>query len=99
MYRGPQECRTTESLSNDEEKDAARMHKMKSDRRRPRLVFSIRVAADWGRYRNVLWRIQGPGCSNGKGVTEMCKVCHNPMRNNCRVAGRLRAEIQEAQGL
>lgn len=56
------------------------MHRMKSDRCRPKLVFSIRLAADWGRYRKALWRIQGPGCSKRKGVMEMCKVRHNPMR-------------------
>lgn len=51
MHCGAQGGTTTKSLSNDQEEDVARMHRMKSDRCRPKLVFSIRLAADWGRYR------------------------------------------------
>lgn len=90
MHCRPRGCRTTKPLLNDQKKDVATVQRMESDRCRPKLVFPIRPAADWGRYRKLLWRIQGPGCSNGKGVMEMCKVRHNPMRNNCWVAGGLR---------
>lgn len=67
MHRGQEYCRTTNSLSNQREKKVARMLRMESDRCRPRLVFSVRLPADWGRYRKLLWRIQGPGCSKGEG--------------------------------
>lgn len=49
------------SCSNDQEKDVARMQRMDSDRCRPKLVFSTSLAANWRRYRKLLWRIQGPG--------------------------------------